>query len=120
MICSPQLRIGYINVQGLSSSKLDKLSALMPSSFDILFLAETWYINHDAVMAHPLSFLSTPIPVSTQPTAGHLPHGMLCLLSPSLRPLISTFSSSEFHLVIHLPGVILTAVYLPPPCHHPL
>ena len=113
MIVHPSLRVGYLNVQGLTLSKFHTLSSLIPSQFDILFAAETWFLHYDTLLAHPLSFLSTPRPPPTS-GPGHYHHGMMCLISPSIRHLVSSSSCSDFVLEVRFPNVSLAAVYLPP------
>lgn len=41
------LRIGYVNVCGLSDNSWTAACALLNTTFDFLFLAETWYVGHD-------------------------------------------------------------------------
>ena len=42
------LRIGYVNVRGLANNKWLALLALFESgSYDLLFIAETWYFGHE-------------------------------------------------------------------------
>jgi len=41
------LRIGYVNVRGLSDHSWAAACALLNTTFDVLFLAETWYVGHD-------------------------------------------------------------------------
>ena len=42
------LRIGYVNVRGLANNKWLALLALLKSgSYDLLFVAETWYVGHE-------------------------------------------------------------------------
>lgn len=41
------LRIGYVNVRGLSARSWTSACALLGSTFDLLFLAETWYADHN-------------------------------------------------------------------------
>src|SRR5262245_35255429 len=116
-------RIGYINVAGLNRDKWAKLIPLVndrsstnrcnlpnpsrnlhtvqPSSglehlhghFDILFIAETWYVDHDLHLAHPMTIVSSPILPRSSSSRHH--GGLLALVSTSFRPLIlSTHATS--------------------------
>lgn len=40
------MRIGYVNVQGLSKTKGEAVKMLLGKEFDYLFIAETWYVDH--------------------------------------------------------------------------
>jgi hypothetical protein len=41
------LRIGYINVRGLSKAAWDACHDLLNTEFDFLFVAETWFVAHE-------------------------------------------------------------------------
>ena len=58
---SVRLRVGYLNVQGLTQDKADVLGALVgpDKDYDILFLAETWHIS---LRPNPLTLISSPPP----------------------------------------------------------
>lgn len=45
-------RVGYVNVRGLNPRTWQIALALLHSTFDLLFLAETWFVNHDRYRHH--------------------------------------------------------------------
>jgi hypothetical protein len=54
------IKVGYLNVRGLTRDKVVLLTAhLQERNLDILFLSETWYIDHENLTRHPLYFSST-------------------------------------------------------------
>jgi hypothetical protein len=40
------LRVGYVNVQGLSYDKFNICCRLLDTIYDFLCVAKTWFINH--------------------------------------------------------------------------
>jgi hypothetical protein len=40
------LRIGYVNVRGLSPDKFEICCRLVDTIYDFLFVAETWFVDH--------------------------------------------------------------------------
>jgi len=101
----------YLNVLGLTH---DKWEALLPlvKSYDLIFLAETWYIDQYNHLSHPFTLASTvPSKVYEE---GRQHHGLLCLSSPSFRPFITSIRTSEFSISITAFGQTILAVYAPP------
>src|SRR5208337_4611860 len=80
-----------------------------------VFAAETWYIDQEQHLHFPLTLAST-YPSKVYPGRQH--HGLLCLCSPSLWPLVSQIRVSEFSISISLLGHTVLGVYTPPglPC----
>ena len=128
-------KIGYMNVQGLTLDKWNvlsqqmNLSPLTPSSssssfsssssshFDILFLAETWFVSgYDRYLCHPLALSATPLVNKRQ--GMRQKGGLLVLVSPYVRSLVSSIAVTEFtlSLTLLLDGMprTISAVYLPP------
>lgn len=54
------LRVGYVNVQGLSSDNWESACSLLGNTFDYLFLAETWYVHHKTHLRDRRLIASTP------------------------------------------------------------
>jgi hypothetical protein len=106
------VRLGYLNVQGLGDDKFRSLCELIPSQFDILFVAETWYINQLQRVSCPLVLACTEndnIRANRRQTGG-----LLCLVALDIRSHVSVYSVSPNHLTINVSGHHVSAVYLQP------
>jgi endonuclease/exonuclease/phosphatase family metal-dependent hydrolase len=115
------LRVGYLNVRGLTDDKWRHLVSLIsPSSstFDILFLSETWFVNHVSRISHPYTYLASPLLKVN--TSGHQHGGLLLLVSPLVRTRIQTHAVSEHMISMALkpcmghPAMTISALYLAP------
>ncbi|OMJ27045.1 hypothetical protein AYI69_g3534, partial [Smittium culicis] len=108
------LKIGYWNCQGLSERKwVRAVNAVSEAELDILFLAETWFIDHESHAAHPMFFVSTPriLPV---PAFGHEQGGIVCLVTQGTRKQISSACVTRYTVRIKINGNDIMAVYFPP------
>src|ERR1035438_949745 len=105
------LRIGYINVQGLTNDKWKILVKLIHHSFDILFIAETWHITPSHYSSHPFYVCSTSQARVYVNSRQH--GGLLCLCSLSIQPHISTYSPSPYTIHVFLGKLCMAAFYLP-------
>ena len=56
------LRVGYVNVQGLSARAWSAVCSLLDTSLDFLFLAETWYVDHQLYLPDRRLIASTTKP----------------------------------------------------------
>ncbi len=59
-----ELKIGYLNIRGLSLKKWEYCLSLMDNIFDILYITETWYMNTLTYSVHPYYLTSSPKPQS--------------------------------------------------------
>jgi hypothetical protein len=59
----PAWRVGYVNVNGLADDKWDCVTKVLHSTFDSLFLAETWYVGHKRRVRDRRLVASTPFPL---------------------------------------------------------
>ena len=124
MMCP--LSIAYINIRGLTNEKWNYLTSLMKTEpllstsshlyplYDILFVAETWFVDHASHLDHPLTFTSSP---NMRPrTEGRQYGGVLLLVSPPIREQISSYATTEYSITIHLSqsSTVISAVYYPP------
>ena len=108
------LKIGFWNSQGLSIHKWNSLlKSFYASSFDIFFVVETWFVDHALHSSHPL-YLTSSFMAGPKPATGHNKAGLLCLITPSLRPFVSSISSSSNSIFLSLGGHSLHCAYLPP------
>ncbi|OMJ21116.1 hypothetical protein AYI70_g3668 [Smittium culicis] len=107
-------KIGYWNCQGLSERKWDRgLSAISEAELDILFLAETWFTDHDIHQSHPLFFASSDR-ILPKPKFGHERAGIICLVSDVIRCQISSAYVTTHTICISINGHDIMAVYFPP------
>src|ERR1700712_3826847 len=59
---TPSVRVGYVNVNGLDQLKWAACLKLLHTSFDFLFLAETWFVGHERHVRDRRFVASTPLP----------------------------------------------------------
>ena len=109
------LRIAYLNVCGFTQDKWDILVKYV-GVYDLVFVAETWYIDQEKRMHFPLILAST-YPSKVYPGWQH--HGLLYFCSPTLRPLVSQIRVSEFSVSVTVLGHTILGIYAPPglSCH---
>jgi hypothetical protein len=116
-----------MNVNGLSQDKFVDLvqsvstsstsAPSLASSFDVIFVAETWFVSgFDRILAHPLSLISSPL--LHRRSTGHQLGGLLLLVSPYVRSLVTSTRASEFSITLSLAclgrSISVTGVYFPP------
>src|ERR1700722_4601407 len=99
-LSSPQLslsllRIAYINVRGLHDEKWHYLCSMIDDgSFDLIFIAETWFIHHLDRLSHPFLLSYTPekkpssISLTSSLPLGRKQGGMYLLISPKWKSLV--------------------------------
>lgn len=100
-----------MNCRGLPGGSFDLICSLIPSTFDIFFFSETWYLASPYYASHPLFLCAPPTPPAT--TAGHRSGGILCVISPVLRR-HSSFVCTPYSIDLSLFGSTIRALYLPP------
>jgi hypothetical protein len=108
------IRAAYLNCRGLPAGSFDRIVSFVsgPSPFfDLIFLSETWHLNHDYYPLHPLFLCSTPLP---PPAAnGRRYGGILCIASLHIIRSCS-FSVSSHSIDVTIFGSNIRALYLPP------
>ncbi|OMJ28673.1 LINE-1 retrotransposable element ORF2 protein [Smittium culicis] len=108
------IRIGYWNCQGLSSKKWNPATeAIVSGRLDMLFLAETWFVDHEYHSSHPKFFAAT---TRTQEISkvGHEKGGIICLMSDEIRRMISSAYVTTSTISIKINQYHIKAVYFPP------
>ena len=107
------LRVGYVNVQGLSAEKWKQACWILESLFDFLFLAETWFVQRAVDECdRRLICMSTKPP---KPSSGRYGGGIYLLGTASARSLLPTSPSCTVHSIsLRAAGLTVSAVYLPP------
>lgn len=110
---STDVYVGALNCQGLSRDKFATLKTHMGNkAYDILFLIETWYVDHDRVMADDFVRCSTVL--RTQRKVGHQNGGIVCLVHPCVRKLVSSVVVTEYSIRVNIRNKWISCVYLPP------
>ena len=107
-----QLRVGFVNINGLGGDKWARLVALLNSTFDFLFLAETWYVDHASHLRDRCLLASTQPPPSLR---GRPKGGLYLLATASGRGRVTgevlvTRSAITFQVDRH----VISGVYSPP------
>jgi hypothetical protein len=106
------IRIGYVNVQGLSKAAWEACHVLLYNNFDYLFVAETWFVGH-ALYTRDRRFIATTTPAARN-TKGR-PHGGIYLLgSQDARSRLDRVEVTEHSITLHRGKLSCTGVYLPP------
>jgi hypothetical protein len=91
--------VSYLNVRGLTKDKFETVTRILQErKIDIMFLAETWYIDQENLTKHPLFFSSTILPVYR--TDMRQKGGIVCLVRPGLGNICLASGSSEHHVII--------------------
>ena len=107
------LRVGYVNVQGLSSATWDAVCTLLGRTFDYLFLAETWYV-HQGIHSRDRRVVVTT-PESKAYRLGRLSGGIYLLATQEARArlkhqVVVNSCAISFTVGRH----VVTGVYFPP------
>ncbi|KAH6662128.1 hypothetical protein B0J14DRAFT_662960 [Halenospora varia] len=105
------LRIGYVNVQGLSYNKFDVCCRLLDTIYDFLLVAKTWFINH-YIRKHDRRFLAlTPKPQHDQ---GRPSRGIYLFGTKHARSIISNLSITPYLITFTATSLRISGVYFPP------
>ena len=107
------IAVGYVNVRGLSAAKWTAACRLLDDGLSYLFLAETWYVDHDLRRTDRRFVCCTERPVSTG-SRGR-PNGGICLLATKeARSRVERFVAGVDFLTFVVEGVSISGVYYPP------
>ena len=108
------LRVGYVNVNGLDQMKWAACLKLLNTTFDFLFLAETWFVGHERHMRDRRFVASTPLPPpSLQRTRSG--GGIYLLASAAARGrLVGEIRTTPSTITFHVNSLSVSAVYLQP------
>lgn len=111
------LSVGYLNVNGLSAANnpVQKWPIIlsMLNDYDLLFVAETWYVNQARVLQHPSTVCSTSNPNGNQ-VQGRQHGGMVLLASTQCQQRISSVVSNEYMIDVTVDQLHIVGVYAPP------
>jgi hypothetical protein len=106
--------VGYTNVRGLDSAKWDLLlNYVEPGWFDVLFVAETWYVGCDVYRAEKKVLASTAKPY--EKTGVRHGGGIVVLASAEVRSRMATEpETTSSSILVTVGKVAVAGVYLPP------
>jgi hypothetical protein len=111
------LRIAYHNIEGLHSYKLQTfLAELEEDMYDLIFLAETFYMNMtdgDNLLAHPL-LIAHSTPSMKNDVNGRRNGGIVALGNRTFTQQVRRIDMTQHTLTITTETITATAVYLPP------
>ncbi|KAE9379804.1 hypothetical protein N431DRAFT_310855, partial [Stipitochalara longipes BDJ] len=106
------LRVGYINVRGLTDANWKTCNQLLSTRFDFLFVAETWFMDH------PIRSRDRRVIVSTlEPPAnprGRKRGGIYLLGTLHSRTKVREVMRTEHSITLHTGKHIISGVYFPP------
>ena len=119
-----QLRVGYINIEGLTDQKWQLCRGLLAGEavFDLLFVAETWWMaGWHAYETDPcwIACSSHPSSINPKPLKPGRKHGGIFLLgTPRAKRLVlsgGAIQKSEYYVSVSpAPGLRVSGVYWPP------
>jgi hypothetical protein len=107
-----RLRIGYVNVRGLSRDSWEACHRLLNHTFDYLFVAETWFVNHQIYCRDRRLIASTP--PSPKTLQGRRRGGIYLLGSHHARSMVDHIETTEFSITFRRGKRVVTGVYFPP------
>ena len=105
-------RVGYVNVQGLSRASWEACCTLLTTHFDYLFVAETWFVNHDFYRQDRRLIASTT--PSSGNTHGRRHNGIYLLGSREARSQVERVSSTDYTITFVRNDQSFSGVYFPP------
>jgi Reverse transcriptase (RNA-dependent DNA polymerase) len=106
------LRVGYVNVQGLSPDKFDICCRLVDTIYDFLFVAETWFVDHHLRKTDRRFLASTPKPRHDR---GHPSGGIYLLGTRHARSILTHPPRITPHsITVTAASICVSGVYFPP------
>jgi hypothetical protein len=106
------LRIGYVNVRGLSPDKFEICGRLVDTIYDFLFVAETWFVDHHLRKRDRRFIASTckATQIRGRPTGGIYLLGTKHARSVlTAKPMVTTYS-----ITFQTSKLRVSGVYFPP------
>jgi hypothetical protein len=106
------MRIGHVNVQGLSLDSWGACCALLGTSLDYLFVTETWFVRHAVHTRDRRLVASTPKP---RLNVKGRPHGGIYLLAThDARSRATGIVVTEHTITFTRDRQVISGVYFPP------
>jgi hypothetical protein len=106
------LRIGYVNVRGLSRASWEACHELLNHNFDYLFVAETWFVNHQ-IYSRDRRLIAFTAP-SSKKLQGRQRGGIYLLGSHHARSSVDYITTTEYSITFRRDKRVFTGVYFPP------
>ena len=106
------LRVGYVNVRGLSAASWNACCSLLSQEFDYLFVAETWFVNH-RVYSQDRRFIASTTPAARNPQ-GRPRGGIYLLGTHDARSRVETVTITEHSITFSCNKQSFSGVYFPP------
>ncbi|PVU94172.1 hypothetical protein BB559_003074 [Furculomyces boomerangus] len=111
---SSSLLIGFWNCRGLDSDSFKVVIDLLSNDeYDLIFLIETWFMDHAYTTSSSYFFISSKR-VYPKPDFGRWKSGLACYITPKHRQAISYFSSTEYSISLTIYSKSIQLVYFPP------
>jgi hypothetical protein len=107
------LKVGYFNIRGLDLLKLGILVGLLTSSFDLIFVSESWFCRESDYSTHPSFITHSPRSLQRK-DSGRANGGILVLGTAAVKRNCSIILCEEFMVGLKIGGSTLVGTYLPP------
>lgn len=107
------LRIGYMNVRGLSRASWEACHRLLDHRLDYLFVAETWFKDHDTY-CQDRRFIASTTPPKTKNLQGRQRGGIYLLGSHQARSRVERVQVTEHSIVFRRGKQSFAGIYFPP------
>ena len=88
------LRVGYLNVRGLTRRKWATLQPMIGSRWDLLFVGEHWFVDRSWFLEEPEAICSTVLRPHRRSRVGHHPGGV-ALFAIRERPVVNPSRSAN-------------------------
>lgn len=110
---APPISIGYVNVQGLHQADWERCCQYVTAGrFDVLFIAETWYMGWPGYASWRDTVATTPRPDVSK---GSRHSGGICVLAvPAIASRIEAVEVTEAAITLQIGEHRISGVYLPP------
>lgn len=105
-------RVGYVNVRGLSTASWKACCALLNTTVDYLFIAETWFVNHPIYEQDRRLIISTPLP--DKALQGRRGGGIYLLGTQAAKSEVESVDVTEYSITFTRQKQMITGVYFPP------
>jgi hypothetical protein len=106
------LRVGYINVRGLSDASWEGCYRLLNQGLDYLFVAETWFVGHGVHTRDRRFIASTPEP--PRQANGRAHGGMYLMGGQHVRGHTHGLRVSKHAITFRHGRLRIAGLYLPP------
>ena len=109
------LRVGYLNVQGLTLGVWTIVQGLLQHQFDFIFLTETWYIDHLKYQQDRQVIASTERPPRKEHPRGRAKGGIYLVANHAARGRIQGTPVVQDHAITFTTeGYTISGIYLAP------